>query len=100
MIAVLPGAGVEKRQAPTAMTGASAAPALPGTTRLIGWSGSVSSVRSCWAPLPLKSDGPIGFASPYAQVVYAAKHGVLVNTGNASCGTSVMRPDLSKVKWK
>lgn len=55
--------------------------------------------HNTWAPLPLDRDGPVDFASPYAQVVYATKHRVLVNTGSASRGTAVLRPDLSKVKW-
>jgi hypothetical protein len=53
-----------------------------------------------WAPLPMESDGKLGFASPYAQTVYAAKYGVLVNLGYASGGTAVMRPDVSRVTWE
>ncbi len=53
-----------------------------------------------WAELPVESDGRIGFAGPYAQLVYSAKYGVLVNMGNASRGVAVMRPDVSKVKWE
>jgi hypothetical protein len=54
---VLPGAGVEKVQAPTAGVGLRTMPLsldVPVVTRLIGCSGSVSSVRSCCAPVPLK----------------------------------------------
>ena len=56
--------------------------------------------ENAWAPLPLESDGKLGFATPYAQTVYSAKYGVLVNLGHASGGTAVMRPDVSKVKWE
>ena len=45
-----------------------------------------------WEPLPLSSDKPIGFATPYAQLVYVENYGVLVNTGSASRGIAVMRP--------
>ena len=59
---VLPGSGRENLQAPTAGAGLRTMPSLffmPGTTRLIGWSCSVSSVCSCCAPDPLKlSDCP------------------------------------------
>ena len=54
---VLPGSGAENLQEPTAGAGLRAMPSLffmPGTTRLMGWSCSVSSVRSCCAPAPLK----------------------------------------------
>ena len=51
VIAVRPGSGVENRQAPIARVGVAS---LPMVTTLIGCSGSVSSVASCWAPLPLK----------------------------------------------
>ncbi|MBM4035463.1 MAG: hypothetical protein FJ291_27290 [Planctomycetes bacterium] len=54
--------------------------------------------RNAWAPLPLKSDGaPIRFQDPYAQLVWVAKHGILVNFAGA---TSLMRPDFSGVKWE
>jgi len=52
-----------------------------------------------WAPLPLASDTAMGFASPYAQVVYAAKHGVLVNVGSHSRGVAVMRPAVGAISW-
>jgi hypothetical protein len=55
--------------------------------------------HNTWAPLPLASDGPVSFASPYAQLVYVAKYSVLVNTGSASRGLAVMRPDVSAIKW-
>ncbi|MBL8795561.1 MAG: hypothetical protein JNM56_16770 [Planctomycetia bacterium] len=55
--------------------------------------------HNTWAPLALASDSPVGFASPYAQVVYAGKHGVLVNAGSHSRGVAVMRPDVSASKW-
>ncbi len=56
--------------------------------------------RNTWAPLPLEADAAMGFASPYAQVVYSAKYGVLVNVGSHSRGTAVMRPDFSQIKWE
>ncbi|HOX05331.1 MAG TPA: hypothetical protein PK280_02935 [Planctomycetota bacterium] len=56
--------------------------------------------EKAWAPLPLESDGKLGFATPYAQTVYSAKYGVLVNLGYASGGTAVMRPDVSQMKWE
>jgi hypothetical protein len=57
--------------------------------------------ENSWAPLPLEGDDPkMGFAGPYAQTVYSAKYGVLVNLGANSHGTAVMRPDLSQVKWE
>jgi len=52
-----------------------------------------------WAPLALETDAPMGFASPYAQVVYCAKYGVLVNVGSPSRGTAVMRPDFTRLRW-
>lgn len=55
--------------------------------------------KNDWAQLPLESDAKIGFAGPYTQLVYSAKYGVLINTGNASRGVAVMRPDVSKAKW-
>jgi hypothetical protein len=56
--------------------------------------------ENTWAPLPLEADGKFGFSGPYAQTVYSAKYGVLVNLGSASGGTAVMRPDGSQVKWE
>jgi hypothetical protein len=56
--------------------------------------------KNRWAPLSLQSDGPFGFARPYAQTVYAAKYGVLVNVGHRSQGVALMRPDLSKMVWE
>lgn len=53
-----------------------------------------------WQPLPLASDGPIGFASPYAQLVYVPRYDVLVNTGSASRGVAIMRPDVKALKWE
>lgn len=54
-----------------------------------------------WAPLPMQSDDPrLAFAGPYAQTVYSIPHGVLINTGNASRGVAIMRPDFSAVKWE
>jgi len=50
---------------------------------------------NAWSPLPLAGDGPIAFATPYAQLVYVEKYGVLVNTGSASRGVAVMRPEIS-----
>ena len=55
--------------------------------------------QNTWAELPIASDGPIGFAGPYCQMVYVAKYGVLVNTGWASRGTSVMRPEVRRMQW-
>jgi hypothetical protein len=56
--------------------------------------------RNTWAELPVESDGRVGFTGPYGQMVYVAKYGVLVNTGSANHGTSVMRPDASRIQWK
>lgn len=39
-------------------------------------------------------------ASPYAQVVYSAKYGVVIHVGAQSRGTAVMRPDLSRIRWE
>jgi hypothetical protein len=55
--------------------------------------------RNTWAPLPLESDEEIGFARPYGQMVYVARYGVMVNTGSASRGVAVMRPDLRRLRW-
>lgn len=70
-----------------------------------GWGGPwqqwvYSFKHNTWAPLPRDSDSEIGFTSPYGQMVYVAKYGVLVNMGSASKGTAVMRPDVSQVKWE
>jgi hypothetical protein len=43
-------------------------------------------------PLTLLCDKPIGFATPYAQLVYEEKYGVIVNSGSASRGIAEMRP--------
>lgn len=48
-----------------------------------------------WRRLETTRDGPLSFATPYAQTVYVAKYGVLVNMGHASGGTAVMRPDVT-----
>jgi hypothetical protein len=56
--------------------------------------------HNTWAPLPLETDAGMGFASPYAQVVYSAKYRVLVNVGANSRGTAVMRPDVNQIKWE
>jgi hypothetical protein len=57
--------------------------------------------ENSWAPLPMDGDdSKMGFAGPYAQTVYSAKYGVLVNLGAASRGTALMRPDFSRVKWE
>lgn len=54
--------------------------------------------RNTWAPLPLKAEGErFGFQNPYAQLVWVARHGVLVNFAGA---TSVLRPDFSQVQWE
>lgn len=55
--------------------------------------------RNTWTELPMASDGPVAFARPYCQMVYVGKYGVLVNTGSAGRGTSLMRPDLSELRW-
>jgi hypothetical protein len=54
--------------------------------------------QNTWTPLALETDAPMGFASPYAQAVYSARYGVLVNVGASSRGTAVMRPDFSAVR--
>ena len=56
--------------------------------------------HNAWAPLPLEADGRFGFDPVYTQVVYVAKHGVLVGVGSASRGTAVMRPDASAIQWE
>lgn len=52
-----------------------------------------------WAMLPLaiEKDARMGFQSPYGQMVWVARHGVLVNMVGA---TWIMRPDFSQVKWE
>jgi len=55
--------------------------------------------RNAWAPLPLRTDAPLRFAHPYAQAVYVPRHGILVNTGHASGGVAVMRPDARGAEW-
>ena len=59
-----------------------------------------SFARNTWAELPVEGHERIAFAGPYCQMVYVAKHAVLVNTGSANRGTSLMRPDLSHLQWK
>ena len=53
--------------------------------------------KNDWAPVALKVEGGrFGSQTPYTQMVWAAKYGVLVNL----CGaTYVMRPDFSQVTW-
>ncbi len=55
--------------------------------------------KNAWAQLPIKKDAKMGFAGPYAQMVYSPQYGVFVNMGKASQGTAVMRPDVSKVSF-
>jgi hypothetical protein len=53
--------------------------------------------KNDWVQLPVQTDGlEFGFSRPYAQLVYAAKYGVLVNLP----GTQLMCPDVSQVKWE
>lgn len=85
-------------------------PADPQTVEYIDGQGAVFAVirggaqwvysfqENTWMPLPLESDVKLGFAAPYAQTVYSAKYGVLVNLGYASGGTAVMRPDFSQME--
>jgi hypothetical protein len=54
--------------------------------------------RNAWAPLPLECDAKPCFQTPYGQVVYDAKHGVLVAVPHG--GTAVMRPDFSQLAWR
>jgi hypothetical protein len=51
--------------------------------------------RNDWAPLPTQSEHDVHFQRPYAQTVYSAKYGVLINLP----GTELMRPDVSSVRW-
>ena len=51
--------------------------------------------RNTWARLPTRRKSNLVFQRPYAQTVYSAKYGVLVNLPNIE----VMRPDISKAKW-
>jgi len=48
--------------------------------------------KNDWSPLPLKVEGgKMGFQTPYAQMVWVAKYGVLVNV----CGSTwLMRPEI------
>lgn len=55
--------------------------------------------HNAWGPLALDTDAEMGFSSPYAQVAYSAKYGVPVNVGAQSHGTTVMRPDFSKIQF-
>jgi len=54
--------------------------------------------HNAWAPLPLRlsGEGTIRFARPYAQTVYVAKYGILVNLPR----TEIMRPDAGAVDWQ
>ena len=55
-----------------------------------------SFAKNDWAPLPVQTDGgKFGFSVPYAQLVYSARYGVLVNLP----ATQLMRPDFSQIKW-
>ncbi len=49
-------------------------------------------------PLPVESDGPIGFATPDTQMVSVARCSTLVNADTASNGVAVLRPHLRRVK--
>lgn len=48
--------------------------------------------KNAWRKLETTRDGPMSFASPYAQTVFVPQYGVLVNLGHASNGTAIMRP--------
>jgi hypothetical protein len=53
--------------------------------------------KNDWGQLPVQNDGcKFAFTGPYAQLVYSAKYGVLVNLP----ATQIMRPDVSQVKWE
>lgn len=53
--------------------------------------------RNDWVQIPVRADGcKFGFSERYAQLVYSAKYGVLVNLP----ATLLMRPDVSQVKWE
>ncbi|MEX0701519.1 MAG: kelch repeat-containing protein [Planctomycetales bacterium] len=55
-----------------------------------------SFARNQWAELPVRSNGrEVRFAGPYAQCVYSAKYGVLVNLP----ATQLMRPDVEAIEW-
>lgn len=62
----------------------------PGQDRPEPWVYSLQ--HNGWAVLPVRSEDGPHFQRPYAQTVYSARHGVLVNLP----GTEVMRPDVSK----
>ncbi|MDD4889108.1 MAG: kelch repeat-containing protein [Phycisphaerae bacterium] len=51
-----------------------------------------------WAPLPTKAEGGVRFEDPFAQVVWAAKYGVFVNTSLGA--TWVMRPDFGGLAFR
>ncbi len=55
--------------------------------------------KNAWAPLEIKTDtGKIVFQSPYGQMVWVQKFGVLMNYHPRS-GTSLMRPDFAAIQW-
>ncbi|MGM0486614.1 MAG: hypothetical protein ACQESR_07615 [Planctomycetota bacterium] len=54
--------------------------------------------KNAWGPLPLRGqDGhEVEFSRPYAQTVFSARYGVLVNLPR----TELLRPDFSEVKFE
>jgi RNA polymerase sigma factor (sigma-70 family) len=63
---------------------------MSGASRKPGTQCFYSFKRNAWTAVPHKG-ARVGFGSPYGQVEYVAKYGVLV----ACVGTKVMRPDAS-----
>jgi RNA polymerase sigma-70 factor (ECF subfamily) len=51
-----------------------------------------------WGRLPAKKGAR--FSTPYAQMGYFPRYGVIVHVGNANKRTVIMRPDLGAVKWE
>ena len=51
--------------------------------------------RNAWAPLPGRGE-EAGLATPYTQMVYVARSGVLVNLPR----TAVMRPSVREMAWE
>jgi hypothetical protein len=65
-----------------------------GRSKAVQWVYSLE--KNTWAPLPFAGAG-LYVGSPYGQVAYVAKYGVLVGVAGS---TTVMRPDVSKAKWE
>jgi Galactose oxidase, central domain len=51
--------------------------------------------KKTWAKLP--TTGTLGNSGPYQQTVYDTRYKIFISTDR---GTSILRPDFSKLKWK